>query len=62
MRFEAGSRWLRASEELREAFKRRRDRERLERLLDAIERAAIEAGREWGREEAHAQPSGRNVH
>lgn len=62
MRFPASSKWLQASQALRETFKRRRDKDRLVRLLEVVERAAIEAGREWGREEAHARPSGKNVH
>jgi ribosomal protein L19E len=51
-RYPESSRWLRATSELREKFRRRKDADELERLLQRVEYLAIQAGREWGLEEA----------
>lgn len=49
-------RWMRASERLRKAFRGRKGREELEALLDDVERAALEAGREIERASLDSLP------
>ena len=62
MKSPMGSQWLRASEKLRDSFKRRRDKERLVRLLEQVELAALHAGREWGMQEMQAKLGKANLH
>lgn len=56
------ARWMRASEALRRRFRGRRDREELEELLDALERAALVAGRELALYEYADQAKGPPLH
>lgn len=51
-RFPEASRWMRASEQLRQKFRLRKDAAELEKLLQRVEYLAIQAGREWGLEQA----------
>lgn len=43
---------MRASEQLRQKFRLRKDAAELEKLLQRVEYLAIQAGREWGLEQA----------
>ena len=55
-------RWIAASSRLREALRGRKDREALEDLVDALERAALRFGREIEQHAQHLAPAKSRPH
>ncbi len=62
MRTPAQSRWYEASEKIREKLRGRKGADELVRLLDRIERACIDYGREVEQEVRHLKPSRSKPH